>query len=156
MSRTFNSYAELAAAPSHGAVLTGMLQHPTTDNMTPPLIPVKEIDGYNFSMYGNEGNRPHVHVDAPGNKRAEFWLSPQISVKDPGNMRPNEQKATMKLIEPNQDTFVEQFEAVKAEMKQGQVEDYNGKTVPKSGQESRRKQKRGRTYQQPDEIQPDS
>jgi len=148
--RTFNSYAELAAAPSHGSV------DPRICNESPPLIPVIPIEGYDFSMYGNEGDRPHVHVKAPGNKKAEFWLSPQIAVKDPGDMRPDEQKAVMKLIEPNQKTFVKQFDEVKEKMKQGQVEDYNGKTIPKSGQESRRKQKRGRAYQQPDEIQPDS
>ena len=125
-------------------------QSMAVDNMSPPLKPTTEAKGYEFFIGADEGPRPHVHVVA-GTKKAKFWLTPSISVKDRGNMRPDELNAAIKHIEPNKNAFIEQYRTIYSSSntsKQGAQ--YDGKAIPKSSKKSHRKQKRGRTYQQPD------
>lgn len=152
----YNSFNELVTGQDGGGRASDF--NPAQGVMIknePPLHPIAEIEGYKFSMYANEGWKPHVHVKAPGNKKAEFWLTSPVSVKDSGNMRPDEQNAVIKLIEPNRETFVQQYKKYKDELGRQQQVQYDGKTIPKSNQESNRKQRKGRTYQQPDSVQPE-
>ena len=153
----YNSFNELAAGQDGGGRASDFnpVQNEAVENMSPPLIPDVPVAGYEFFIGTSEGFKPHVHVKA-GDKEAKFWLNP-LSVKDKGNMRPDELNAAMKYVEPNQDTFIKQYrKEFPLPNEQKQKEQYDGKTIPKSSQESGRKQRRGRTYQQPDSIQPDS
>ena len=77
-------------------------------NMSPPLFPTKTVQGYNFFVRGMEGLHAHVHVEK-GNKKAKFWLTPNVSVKDKGNMKPHELNEAAKHIEFNKNTFIEQY-----------------------------------------------
>jgi len=116
--QTYNSFNEMAGttgSPEGAGVdfqtlleRTGVSEM-SAFNMSPVLIPLEQISGYKFSIGSKEGPKPHVHVNGPGNKNAKFWLDP-LSVKDKGNMRVDELNAAMKLIEPNKETFIQQYQ----------------------------------------------
>ena len=102
-----------------GVEFAGLEAGPLTMfNMSPTFRTVKTINGYKFTMYWNEGRKPHVHVEK-SNKYAEFWLTPTISVKSNGTMKEHERTKAIKAIEPNRQTFMRQFEENKKKVSGG-------------------------------------
>ena len=69
---------------------------------------VKVIGPYRFFFYSGDRNEPpHIHVERDNNI-AKFWLQP-IRLQQSGRFKSRELNRIQKLVEENQDLFLEKW-----------------------------------------------
>lgn len=69
-----------------------------------------------FLFYGTDynENRAHVHVGKKGmEKLCKIWLEPTISIDDPGELTPAQQKQVLQIVSENKDTLIKQWRVFK-------------------------------------------
>jgi hypothetical protein len=71
-----------------------------------PLI--KTVGPYEFRFYsrGGANEPPHIHVRR-GRLEAKFWLMPVVRLARAGRYRPHELSDIARLVEANQQEFIE-------------------------------------------------
>jgi len=103
-----NTFQSIEAGQRMCGVNAAFTPPVSIDNMSPPMRPDTPVPGYKFFTKGQEGLKPHVHVETAQNKQAAFWLDP-VSVKEKGDMRSDELKEAAKYVESNKETFIRQY-----------------------------------------------
>ena len=72
---------------------------------------IKDIEGFQFVFYSNEGyHRPHIHVKKAGGE-VIFELTPEVSLRELWDMKKQELKKAQKLVNENLDELINQYNA---------------------------------------------
>ncbi len=69
-----------------------------------------------FLFYGTDyhENRAHVHVGKQGtDKLCKIWLEPNITIADPGELTPTQQKQVLQIATDNKDALLKQWQIFK-------------------------------------------
>lgn len=69
-----------------------------------------------FLFYGTDyyENRAHVHVGKQGtDKLCKIWLEPNITIADPGELTPAQQKQVLQIVTDNKDALLKQWQVFK-------------------------------------------
>jgi len=72
---------------------------------------IKDIEGFQFVFYSNEGTHtPHIHVKKGGGE-AIFELTPKVSLRENWDMKKQEIKKAQKLVNKNLPELIQQYNA---------------------------------------------
>ena len=162
----YNSFKELAAGQGGGGSPSDFnyAKGVTIENMgnVPGLLFSGSPVSTHSSEQGHGGKLEPEHVDTRHQKYGEIKVwhlgNGKFQVARKGSKVPEAvAEAFVRFCEDNAEKIQEHLAKEQVRLADStQVsfkkagEHYDGKTIPKSGQESSRKQRKGRTYQQPD------